>query len=260
MKTDRLIQFVLCVGLLAGLGLPAFRRWSRRRREREAQAAFAQHLADQETAAREQFAAEIHDGLGHRLVLLRNAALTALAQPGSPPAVQVALSQISSLASNTLDEARAIAERLQPVDLERLGFSKAVDELLARHLADPGIRVFKDVDDLSGAASPPAMLYLYRLVESLVRDLRTQVEVRTVLFEVKLEPEAFRIRLEHDGQRPEPGAGAPPAGGGEGTADFAVQVRLIPRFPLALPPDGRSPCLERGPERPAPRSIPPSIS
>ena len=192
-----------------------------------AQAGFTRQLAGQEAAAREQLAAEIQNGFGHRLVLLRNGALTALAQPGSPPAVQAELTQISSLATSALDEARAIAERLRPVELERLGFAKAVEELLARHLAHPGTRVFKEVDDLRGAVSPPAALYLYRLVEAMLRELGKQVGVTTVLFEVKLEPDRIRLRLEHDGQRAKPRAGAAPAGDGEGPLDFAERVRLI---------------------------------
>ncbi len=210
---------VLAVVLLAGLVWLVQRRWSRQRREREAQAGFARQLAEQEAATREQLAAEIQNGFGHRLVLLRNGALTALAQPGSPPAVQAELNQISSLATSALDEARALAERLRPVELERLGFAKAVEELLARHLAHPGIRVFKEVDDLSGVASPPAALYLYRLVEAMLRELGKQVGVTTVLFEVKLEPEQMRLRLEHDG----PGA---PAGDGGGLSGMAERVRL----------------------------------
>jgi signal transduction histidine kinase len=180
-KTDLLIAGVLCIGAVAGLGLLAQRRWSRRRRERGAQAGFARQLAEQEAAAREQLAAEIQNGFGHRLVLLRHGALTALAQPGSPPAAQEELGRISGLALSALDEARALAERLRPVELERLGFAKAVEDLLARQLANLGMRVFKEVDDLGSALSPAAVLYLYRLVEAMVREAGQQVGVTTVV-------------------------------------------------------------------------------
>lgn len=143
--------------------------------------------------------AELQDGFGHRLVLLRNGALTALAQPGSPPAVQDELAQISHLASDALDEVRAITERLRSVELERLGFTRAVEELLARHLTQPGIQVFREVDDLGETLSPPAVLYVYRLVEALMGAVGRPAGVTTVLFEMKLEPERIRLRLEHDG-------------------------------------------------------------
>ena len=212
---------------LVGLGLLAQRRRSRRRRERDAQAGLARQLASQDEAERQKLAREIQNGFGHRLVLLRNAALSALAQPGSPKAAHEELDHIATLATNALEDARGLAERLRPVELDRRGFEKAVEELLARHLAPAGIRVFKDLDNVSGAVSNAAALFLYRLVEALVREVIARAGVTTVLFEAKVEPERIRLRLEHDGPRSEPGIGAAPAGEGEGLSGIAERVRLL---------------------------------
>ena len=119
----------------------AQRRWLRLRRDWDAQAACVRRSLAREESEREQLAKEIQDGFGHRLVLLRNAALTALAQPGSPKAVTEELDHISALAFSSLDEARALAQRLRPVEPERLGCDRAVNELLARHLSASGSSV-----------------------------------------------------------------------------------------------------------------------
>jgi hypothetical protein len=130
------------------------------------------------------------DGFGHRLVLLRNAALTALAQPGSPKAVQEELDRISGLALSALDEGHALAQRVRPIELERLGWTRAVEELLARHLATSRVRVFKDLPERDGAVSHGEALCLYRLLEAMARELSQRTGVTTVLLEVKIERES----------------------------------------------------------------------
>ncbi len=218
---------LLAVVLLAGLSWFARSCWLRLRRERDAQAAFARRSIAREESEREQLAKEIQDGFGHRLVLLRNAALTALAQPGSPKAVQEELDRVSGLALGALDEARAIAQRLQPVELERLGWARAVEELLARHLAASGVRVFKDLGGVGGAVSHGEALCLYHFVESMVRELTQRAGVTTVFLEAKLERDRILLRLEHDGPQPEPGAVAASGADDAGLPGVARQVRLI---------------------------------
>lgn len=218
---------VLAAMLLAGLAWMAQRRWLRLRRERDAQAAFARRSLAREESEREQLAKEIQDGFVHRLVLLRNAALTALAQPGSPKAVTEELDHISGLALSALDEARALAQRLRPVELDRLGWTRAVEELLARHLAASGVRVFKDLPELDGTVSHGEALCLYRLVEAMVRELSQRAGLTTVLLDAKLERDYVRLRLEHDGSRPEPGGGAAPGTDGEGLSGVVQRVWLV---------------------------------
>ena len=218
---------VMAAMLLAGLAWIAQRRWLRLRRDWDAQAAFVRRSLAREESEREQLAKEIQDGFGHRLVLLRNAALTALAQPGSPKAVTEELDHISGLALSALDEARALAQRLRPVELERLGWERAVNELLARHLAASGARVFKDLHEVGGAVSHAEALCLYRLVEAMVRELSQQAGVTTVLLDAKIERDHVRLRLEHDGPRPEPGGGAAPGADGEGLSGVTRRVGLV---------------------------------
>ena len=212
---------LLAAALLAGVAWLAQQRSSRLRHERDAQTAFARRFLVQEASERERLAKEIQDGFGHRLVLLRNAALTALAQPGSPPVVREELDRISSLALGALDEARGLAQRLRPVELERLGWARAVEELLARHLAASGVRVFKDLGEVGGAASHGEALCLYRLVEDMVRKLGQRAGVTNVLLEAKFEGDQVRLRLEHEGPRSESTVG------GEALPGVTEQVRLL---------------------------------
>ena len=129
--------------------------WCRRRSEHGTLAGIAWQFVEREESERERLAKEIQNGFGHRLVLLRNAALTALAEPGSPKGVHQALDHISRLALSALEEARQMAHRLQPAEVDRVGFAKAVEDLLARLLVPRGVSVFQDLDGLEASFAKP---------------------------------------------------------------------------------------------------------
>lgn len=110
----------------------------------------------------------------------------------------------------------------QPVDLPFPTSGGGCRSEAHRH-----IQVFKDLDNVGAAVSNAAAVFLCRLREEMLRHVAERPGVTTVQFEAKVERDRVRLRLEHDGQRFESGAGAAPAGDGAVLSSIAERVRLI---------------------------------
>ncbi|MBI2925441.1 MAG: hypothetical protein HYY24_07020 [Verrucomicrobia bacterium] len=214
---------VAAVFLLSG---PIFyaRRIKHLNRERAKQAEFTRRLIAREEAERKRIAHEIHDVLGHDLLLLKNSAAQGAAATGDP---QEQFDLISALATRTLEESRAITYRLRPVELERLGFNHALEAMIAKVAATAGLQVFKEVDDLAGVLSAELQLYVYRLVQEGFNNVLKHARASTVMLEVKRDGDQVRVRLEDNGVGFDPAAPARAQSGGLGLAGIEERVKLI---------------------------------
>ena len=97
-----------------------------------------------------------------------------------------ALHYTPSLAARTLEESRGITRRLRPVELERLGFDHALEAMIAKVATTAGLRVFKEVDDLSGVLSAELQLYVYRLVQEGLNNVVKHSGATTASIDVKI--------------------------------------------------------------------------
>ncbi len=221
--------FRAVLGTLFLLSGPIFyaRRMNHLNREREKQAEFTRRVIDREEAERKRIAHEIHDVLGHDLLLLKNSAVEGARDPAVAAASREQFDLISALAGRTLEESRAITYRLRPVELERLGFNHAIEAMLAKVSATGGLQVFKELDDLDGALSAELQLYLYRLVQEGLNNVLKHAHASTVMLEVKREGDQVGIRLEDNGVGFDHAALDRAKSGGLGLIGMEERVKLI---------------------------------
>jgi two-component system NarL family sensor kinase len=79
---------------------------------------------------RQRLGRELHTGLGQMLAAIRlQLEIVAALLPGPPPLVQQALSRISTLASEALEQVRSVAARLHPPEWQRLTIEAALQQL-----------------------------------------------------------------------------------------------------------------------------------
>lgn len=189
------------VGALLILAGPVFYfdRIKRLQRRNELQQNFSRQLIQREEAERQRVAQQVHDVLGHELLLLKNIAAQGAQKtdPGSPARDQ--FERMSSQASRALDETREISHRLRPVELDRLGLNHALEALLDSTSATTGLRVFKDLDDLGALLPVELQLHLYRLVQEGLSNVLKHARASTVTLELKREGDQLRLQLGDDG-------------------------------------------------------------
>jgi ligand-binding sensor domain-containing protein len=98
-------------------------RVSRLQRAHAAQQAFSRQLIASQENERKRIAAELHDSLGQRLVIIKNLALILL-NGSSTDGARERIDEISTEASQALGEVREISYNLRPHQLDRLGLTK----------------------------------------------------------------------------------------------------------------------------------------
>lgn len=140
------------------------------RLERERERSVRLSLAGQESERR-RVAQELHDEVGQTLT----AVLLHLERLGrsAPPELQDELSEARETARMSLEEVRAVAQRLRPEALDDLGLPNALAALCQRLSERSDVRIARELDSEFEPLSPEAELVIYRVAqEALTNTLR----------------------------------------------------------------------------------------
>ncbi len=136
-----------------------------------AQQAFARQLIESQEAERKRIAAELHDGLGQNLLVIKNRALFGLMQPDDAPRTAAQLTDISTTASQAIDEVRQIAANLHPYQLDRLGLTKALTAMVRKVGEAAQLEIACALDNVDGLLAPAAEINLYRIVQECLNNI-----------------------------------------------------------------------------------------
>jgi signal transduction histidine kinase/ligand-binding sensor domain-containing protein len=215
----------------AGIGLLVLfyqRRIAELQRRRQAQQEFSRALIESQELERKRMARELHDSLGQSMLLVKNRAIMGRDRVADPKAVAAQLDEISEAASTALHEVRSIAYSLRPVELDRLGLTKAIAAMLERVSATASVRVESELDDVTGALKPEQEIHLYRVIQESLNNVIKHSGANSVIVELKREPGAVRAVVYDDGRGFDPTASRllakGPGGMGLNSMDERVRV------------------------------------
>lgn len=187
------------------LGLVAVtwrRRELRLRRAHTAQRAFSRQLIAAQEAERKRIAAELHDGLGQRLVIIKNLAILAAGTDAQPTGGRV--EEISAEASQAIGEVREIAQNLRPHHLDHLGLTRALKALVRKAADASTIRFAATVDDLDGLFPKEAEITVYRVVQECVNNVLKHSNAATAEVTARHAGSRLSITVRDDGRGFEP--------------------------------------------------------
>jgi signal transduction histidine kinase len=136
-----------------------------------AQQVFSRQLIASQEAERKRIAAELHDSLGQRLVIIKNMALLSLGSPGSPLEARQHVEEISTEASHALGEVKEIAYNLRPYQLDRLGLTKAVQAVVRSVSAASTIAFAVEIDDIDEVFPKDSQINFYRIVQESLNNI-----------------------------------------------------------------------------------------
>ena len=209
----------------AGLGIILVRRRETSlKRAHAAQQAFSRQLIETQEAERSRIAAELHDSLGQRLVIIRNLALLANGAQDAQAGARV--EEIAEESSHAIAEVREIARNLRPHHLDRLGLTKALAALV-RSVGDAGsIVVTGEIDPIDGVFPAEAEIHVYRAVQESLSNILKHAQATTASVTVRRSPERVTVTVRDNGVGFEHGVTGP-SGGGFGLTGIAERVRLL---------------------------------
>lgn len=208
------------LALLAGGAVFTMRRRVALARAQAAtQQEFSRRILDGQEQERRRIAAELHDSVGQGILVMKNRAVLGLRAQGADGA-RAQLEQISEIASETLNETRAIAHNLRPYQLDRLGLAATVRGAVERVAAGTGIAFALDIEEVDGALAPEAEIGLFRIIQEGVTNVIRHSGARSARVTLTRQAGAVRLVIGDDGR----GTAAP---AGFGLAGIAQRVRLL---------------------------------
>jgi signal transduction histidine kinase len=148
-----------------------FRRVRQLKRAQLAQQEVATRLIMSQEAERKRIAAELHDGLGQSLIIIKNRALLGKQSGEDRGMMSEQLDEIASTASAVLDDVRRIAHNLRPVHLERFGLTESIKAMIEGISSTSSISFRSTIDDAGGALSKEDEIHFFRVVQESISNV-----------------------------------------------------------------------------------------
>jgi len=148
---------------------------------------------------RQRLAGELHDSVGQHLTMLRTHALQVKRAAGSEEAREHA-DALVDLASEAIEEVRAVAHNLRPVHLEELGLSTALTVMLERIELSSGLAVNSRIENIDDLLQGESAVHVYRIVQEATSNVLRHAGASSLWVDVIHHEKEVEISIRDDGR------------------------------------------------------------
>ncbi len=220
--------FIAAIGLLFLSAGPIvhFRRVAALQRAQESERAFSRQLITSQEQERKRISAELHDSIGQSLLLVKNISDVAQAK-GNDPLDR--MSEISSIASDALDQVREISYGLRPYQLDSIGLTRTLKSLVSRVSRSTPVQIDLAIDEIDGLFPRDSEIGIFRILQESINNIVKHARATRASITVSKEPSALRITVEDDGRGFSNQAGRQGSGseGGFGLKGIEERVQML---------------------------------
>lgn len=217
---------VLYVFALAGIVVGYLRyRLNQLHAINEAKTQFTQQLITSQEVERKRIAAELHDGLGQSLLVIKNRTIIGKRMANGNEKVTAQLEEISNATGQALEEVRSIAYNLRPYHLERLGLRESVEAMLEKIRAATGLEINARVALFDEVFSKDDEVLFYRVIQECLNNIIKHADATAVEVSIVQTETEVTARIQDNGRGF--AASAEPAAGGFGLIGLAERVRML---------------------------------
>ena len=189
---------------------------------------FSRQLIASQESERKRISAELHDGLSQSLVIIRSRALSSLNSPYDYERAFEQLREIADAASQVIDDLNEIIYDLSPIQLDRLGLTGAIEDLLDNIADSHALRITRELDDVVGLLPKEVETNLYRIVQESVNNIIKHADARQMAVKMKSNPGFIELTIADDGKGFVPGQTKTGSRkGGFGLTGVIERARLI---------------------------------
>jgi signal transduction histidine kinase len=200
------------------------------KKARTMQEAFARRLIESQEQERKRVAGELHDSLGQSLQIIKGRAQLGLDRTGDRTESAKHFEEISSAASQAIQEVRAISHALRPAELDQLGLTKAIQWMVEKAGATSSTRFACELEPVDGVLLPEVEISLYRIAQEGINNVLKHAQAGEAILELKRAANTVRLSIFDNGRGFAKGSDfADVAKGrvGQGLAGIAERVRLL---------------------------------
>ncbi len=214
---------------LAGLIYLAWRLRTEQWKQRQAaQRAFSRELLASQERERKRIAAELHDSIGQRLVVIKNLALLRLQDQNGNLAEREQVEEICTEASSAIAEVREISYDLRPYLLDRLGLTKALLSMVENVGKGSTTTFSASIDDIDDLFAPELQIGFYRIAQECLSNILKHAQAGEAELIVRRSGTRLRLTVSDNGKGFIPGGANPEARkGGFGLINISERVQFF---------------------------------
>lgn len=178
------IQFFIATILLlmvSGVLIFLWKNLQTSKKRAELQSKFSQELLKNQEEERTRISKDLHDGLGQSLLMIKNKVHLNHDLP------------TGELLDTAINELRAIARSLHPMQLEKLGLAKAIKRLLDQVDKETEIFVSSEIDELENSLDKTKELQIYRIFQESMNNILKHADASAI--QVSLKHSKTKIEL-----------------------------------------------------------------
>lgn len=169
------------------------------KRERAQQREFSRQLIEKQESERKRIAAELHDGLGQQLLVIKNRLLISMQSPPPENATQ-SLSQISEVVGSAIEEVRSISHNLRPHQLDQLGLTKTLRAVVRQLRESSQLIVTAHLDDIDGILAGQEEISLFRIVQEALNNVAKHAGASEVRVTSRREESSLLVEVADNGR------------------------------------------------------------
>lgn len=191
----------------------------------EARTAFSRQLIVSQEAERKRIAAELHDGLGQSLLVIKNRTIIGKKLVHDDEKVTLQLDEISKATGQALEEVRGIAYNLRPYHLERLGLRESIEAMIEKIREATGLKINARVALFDEVFSKDNEVIFYRVIQECLNNIIKHAQATAVEINIVQNATEVTARIQDDGR----GFVAAPENrpGGFGLIGMAERIRML---------------------------------
>ena len=185
---------------LGGIGFLLYRwRISKLEREKLAQQRYAHRLIESQEAERKRIAAELHDGLGQSLLVIKNRTIIGKKLANDSEKVATQLDEISKATGQALEEVRSIAYNLRPYHLERLGLRESIQAMLEKVREATELEINARVALYDEVFSKDDEVTFYRVIQECLNNIIKHAQATAVEISIVQNETQVTARIQDNG-------------------------------------------------------------
>lgn len=167
---------------------------------RQQQQTFSRQLLESQESDRKRIAAELHDGLGQHLIIIKNWASLGLNVTEKDAPVREQLNEISSTALQALNEVREIIYDLRPHQIETIGLSKTITFMLEQVSTSSGINFKTKIDNIDKIFVPEDEVIFYRILQECVSNIIKHSNAKNAEVLINNDESSITLKISDDGK------------------------------------------------------------
>jgi signal transduction histidine kinase/ligand-binding sensor domain-containing protein len=179
--------------------------WYRQRilqlkRANEAQEEFSRRLIDSQESERKRIAAELHDSLGQGLLIIKNRAALSLKFWDDPVKALDQIKQLEGTATQSIKEVRQIAYALRPYQLDDIGLTQALKDLVKNVNGSSSMRFTAGIAYLDDLYSINQAINLYRMLQEAINNIIKHSEASQASVTITRDEREVEIVIKDNGR------------------------------------------------------------